>query len=349
MDHLVPHKEFFGIPFVTDEFNGMPYVQLGGSGLRVSKVGLGTWKYGYPETNDGSRVDEKGAFKIFDRAIEVGVTHWDTANRYNASSGNSERVIGKWLKANPDQRRNVVIATKIFGGMDGVTPNHCRSSRANVLDAVYACLARLQTDYIDLLYFHNYDNTCPVEESLATIEDLVQRDLVRYFAVSNFTVDQLRLYKAVSDSMSIRTRIVATQNQYDIVNKELNQPGVLDYCAKSGISYVAFSPLARGFLTNRYLDKSKVGPGDRLFDEGTFDQDATDEKVKKLQALGALAKEWDMEVNQLALAYMMTLPGMGPVIPAASRVEQIESNAKVGQINFTSEQIVRIKAALGEN
>jgi len=346
MDHLKPHKEFYGIPFMTDKFNDMPYVQLGKSGLRVSKVGLGTWKYGYPETNDGSRVDEKEAFKIFDRAIELGVTHWDTANRYNDSSGNSERVIGKWLKANPDQHRNVVVATKIFGGMDGVTPNHCRSSRGNVLDSTYACMARMQLDYIDLLYFHHYDATCPVEESLAAIEDLVQRDLIRYFAVSNFTVDQLRLYKAVSKSMSIRTRMVAVQNQYDIVNKELNQPGVLDFCAKSGVSYVAFSPLARGFLTNRYLDKSKVGAGDRLFDEGTLDKDMTEAKMKVLQGLGALAKSWDMEVNQLALAYMMTLPGMGSVIPAASRVEQLESNAKVGTISFTDEQLLKIKSVL---
>jgi len=325
----------------------MPYVQLGGSGLRVSKIGLGTWKYGYPETKDGSRVDEKEAFRIFDRAIELGVTHWDTANRYNDASGNSERIIGKWLKANPDQRRNVVIATKIFGGMDGISPNHCRLSRTNILDSTYACLARLQIDYIDLLYFHSYDRTCPVEESLAAIEDLVWMDRVRYFAVSNFTVDQLRYYKAASDTMSIRSRVVAVQNQYDIINQELYQPGVLDYCAKNSISYVAFSPLARGLLSNRYLDKTKVGPGDRLFDEGTFDKDVTAENMERLLKLAHLAEEWEMEINQLALAYMLTLPGMGPVIPAASRVEQLESNAKVGQINLTDEQLVNVKSVLG--
>jgi aryl-alcohol dehydrogenase-like predicted oxidoreductase len=348
MDHLVPHTEFYDIPFKTDNFQGMPYVQLGGSGLKVSKVGLGTWKYGYPETNDGARVGEKEAFKIFDRAIELGVTHWDSANRYNASSGNSERVIGKWLKANPDQRGNVVVATKIFGAMDGLTPNHWGSSRTNIMNGTYACLARLQTEYIDLMYLHHYDETCPVEESLEAIEDLVSRDLIRYFAVSNFTVDQLRLYKAVSDSMSLRSKIVAVQNQYDILNKELHQQGVLDYCARAGMSLVAWSPLARGLLTDRYLEKSKVGPGDRLVDEGTFDDYATEENMKKLHLLDSLAKEWDMEINQLALAYMMTLPGMGSVIPAASTVEQLESNAKVGQIDFTNEQIFKIKEALGD-
>jgi aryl-alcohol dehydrogenase-like predicted oxidoreductase len=347
MEHLLPHTEYYHIPFTTNGFHNMQYVQLGGSGLRVSKIGLGTWKYGYPETNDGSRVGEKEAFQIFDRAVELGVTHWDTANRYNDASGNSERLIGKWLKANPDQRRNVTIATKIFGGMDGVTPNHCRLSRTNILESTYACLARLQSDYIDLLYFHSYDDTCPVEESLAAIEDLVRMDRVRYFAVSNFTVDQLRYYQAASDSISMRTRAVAVQNQFDIINHELYQPGVLDYCAKNSISYVAFSPLARGFLTSRYLDKTKVGPGDRLYDEGTYDKDVTEEKVNKLQKLALLAGEWELEVSQLALAYMMTLPGMGPVIPAASRVGQLESNAQAGQINFTNEQLVKIKSVLG--
>lgn len=336
-------KRFYNLPFVTDEFNGMPYVQLGGSGLRVSKIGLGTWKYGYPKRDDGSRVGEKEAFKIFDRAVEVGITHWDTANRYNSSSGNSERVIGKWLKANPTQRRNVVIATKVFGAMDGLTPNHCRASRMNILDGVYASLKRLQTDYIDLLYLHNYDSTCPTEESLAAIEDLIQRDLVRYFAVSNFTVDQIRLYKGVADSRFIRSRLVAVQNQYDIFNKEPNQPGVLDYCAKTGISLIAFSPLGGGFLTDRYLDKSKVGSGDRLYDEGRFKKEVTKEKVKKLTKLSRLAEKWGMEINQLALAYMMTLPGMGPVIPSASKVKQIESNAEAGKIKFTDEQIAKIK------
>ena len=163
------------LPFSTSDFNGMPYRMIGNSGLRASNVGLGTWKYGYSEKGDGSRVDEKTAFAIFDRAIELGVTFWDTANRYNFGSGNSERIIGKWFKNHPEQRRNVVLATKIYGNVDGITPNHSRLSRQNILDSVYACLNRLQTSHIDLLYFHTLgDLSTPIEESLAAIEDLVE-------------------------------------------------------------------------------------------------------------------------------------------------------------------------------
>ncbi len=165
MDQSIPNPAQTDVPFSTDAFHNMPYRRLGQSGLQVSNVGLGTWKFGYPETGDGARVDEKTAFQIFDRAIELGVTFWDTANRYNSGSGNSERVIGRWLKNNPDQRRNVVLATKVFGGMDGYTPNHCRSGRVNILESVYASIERLQCDNVDLLYFHFYDPITPVEES----------------------------------------------------------------------------------------------------------------------------------------------------------------------------------------
>ncbi len=346
MKGTIPHPELYDLPFRIEEFNGMPYRLLGSSGLRVSNVGLGLWKFGYPETGDGSRVDEKTAMAVFDRAIELGVTFWDTANRYNNASGNSERVIGSWLAANPDQRRNVIIGTKVFGAMDGRTPNHCWLSRANILDSVYACLERLRTDHIDLLYFHAYDPVTPVEESMAAVEDLMQRDMVRYFAVSNFTVDQVRLYQAVQQNLSVRCRIAAVQNKYDLLfGEQGDKAGVLDYCARSGVSFVAWSPLARGLLTERYLDVSKVGPGDRLYDEGGMGR-CTPEVVEKLRRLAGLAHEWGLELQQLALAYMLALPGMGPVIPAVSAVRQLESNAAAGKVVLSDAQKSQIRAAL---
>ncbi len=177
---------------------------------------------------------------------------------------------------------------------------------------------------------------------MSVIEDLVRQGLIRYFAVSNFTVDQLRLYQAAEQNFSIRSRIIAVQNQYDILNFELNQPGVLSYCQKNGISFVPFSPLARGLLTSRYLNKTKVGPGDRLFDEGTFEKDMTTENFNKLTQLADIAMEMGIELNQLSLAYMLTLPGMGPQIPASSTVDQLESNALAGKIIIPSDQISRI-------
>ncbi len=347
MDHRTPRPELYNVPFIANSFNGMPYRLLGRSGLRASAIGLATWKFGYPETGDGARVDEKTAFAIFDRAIELGVTFWDTANRYNAGSGNSERVIGAWLARNPDQRRNVVIATKVFGGMDGRTPNHSGLSRLNILESVYACLDRLQVDAIDLLYFHRFDPSVPVEESLCAIEDLTRQDVVRYFGVSNFTVDQLELYRAAAEGLSPRCRVAAAQNQFDILHGEAAaHAGVLDYAARMGLSFVAWSPLAQGLLTDRYLDPSKAGKGDRLFDEGALSAAVNEQTLGRLHRLAELARAWGIALSQLALAYMLSLPGMGPAIPAASSVAQLESNAAAGKITFDEEQRRQVREAL---
>lgn len=346
MDHLTPHPELYKVGR-TDDFHGMPYRYVGGSGLRASLIGLGTWKFGYPETGDGSRVDLRTAFEIFDRALELGVTFWDTANRYNGASGNSERVIGQWFANNSDQRRNVVVATKIGGGMDGITPNHSGLSRTNIIDSVRASLARLQLDYVDVLWFHSVDSMVPIEESLEAIEDLVRDGLVRYFAVSNVTLDQLTAYLTVADTLSRRCRPIAVQNGFDPVNGEREgSGGVLRFCAENQLAYVPFSPLARGLLTGRYLDPDKVGPGDRLYDEGALDGDATSAKLAIVRRLAKLADTWGMEVSQLTLAYLLTMPGIGPQIPSSSTVTQLESNAAVGRITLTDEQTTAIREAL---
>jgi len=347
MDHRQPHPDLYNVPFIAADFHGMPYRTLGRSGLRASAVGLGTWKIGHPDTGDGSRVDEKTAHRIFDRALELGVTFWDTANRYNAASGNSERVIGAWMRRNEDERRNIVLATKVFGGMDGRTPNHSGLSRGNILDSVYACLERLQVETIDVLYFHRFDPIVPIDESLCAVEDLVRQDLVRYFGVSNFAVDQLEHYRTVEEQVSPRCRVVAVQNQFDILNGESPEHrGVLDYAARSGLSFVAWSPLALGLLTERYLDPGKAGKGDRLVDEGELSKVVTPETLVRLRRLAELAHAWGIELSQLALAYLLSLPGMGPVIPSSSSVKQLESNAAAGKIAFDEEQLRQIQEEL---
>ena len=335
--------------WTADEFNGMPYRPLGNSGLRVANVGIGTWKFGYPEKGDGARVDEKTAHRIFDRAIEIGATFWDTANRYNNASGNSERVIGTWLQRNPNQRRNVILATKIYAPMDGVSPNHSRLSRLNIIESVYACLERLQVNYIDLLYFHLFDATTPVEESLTAIEDLVREGVIRYFAASNFAVDQLKLYQSFESRFSNRVRVLAVQNKFDIISLEDDKKtGVLDYCAQDGISFVAWSPLLKGLLTDKYQDSAGVGKGDRLYDEGTLDSAREMYDMARIKRLALLAKAWNITLNQLVIAYMLSLPGMGPVIPSVSTVSQLESNARGGRISFSQKELLKIEEILTE-
>ncbi len=335
----------YGLPGSASDFQGMPYRQLGSSGLRASVIGLGTWKFGYPETGDLSRVNEEDGLAILSRAHELGVTFWDTANRYNAASGNSERIIGRWLTENPQKRRDIVLATKISGLMDGRTPNHCGLSRQNIKDAVYASLERLATDTIDLLYFHTPDDSVAAEESIVAVDDLIRQDLVRYFAVSNFSKKQLENYTATEKSLGpwLRARICAVQNSYNLLDGERPQEaGVLDYCVKNQLSLIAWSPLAEGLLTSRYLKPGQVGSGDRLFDQKN--QRYLDTKIQeKLQELQTLASQKGSSITQLVLAYLLTLPGMGPVIPAMSSLAQLEENSQAAFIELSPEDAQAIR------
>jgi aryl-alcohol dehydrogenase-like predicted oxidoreductase len=348
-ERFSPNPRLYNLPFTIGEFRGMPYRMFGDTGLRVSNVGLGTWKIGCPKTGDGSRVNEKMAFKIFDAAVEEGVTFWDTANRYNNSSGNSERIIGKWFAANPAERRTIELATKIYGTMDGLTPNFCRLSRLNVLEAVYASLERLRTDRIELLQFHWFDETTPIEESLMAVEDLISQDLVRYFGVSNFSVAQLEKYLALKDSLP-RARVRSVQNQFDLLcGEDPARRGVLEYCAKNSLSFIAWSPLRSGLLSDRYLDKSKIKPGDRLVDEKRIEQELTPQVLEKLQKMAALAKAGGITVTQLVLAYMLQIPGMGPVIAGSSSPGQVRENAAAGKITLDKEHARGLRRTIGLN
>ena len=350
MLYLKPNPSLYNIPAKLFDFHGMPYRQLGKTGLRTSAVGLGTWKYGYPETGDQSRVDGKRAQEIFNRAWELGVTLWDTANRYNLASGNSERVIGEWFINNPEKRRDIVLATKVWGGMDGRTPNHWGLSRGNILDSVHACLERLQTDYIDLLYFHRPDPLVDIGESLLAVEDLIQEGSVRYFGVSNVDIKTLCDYEQfIKTSGLLRTRVCAIQNRFDILRGEtFENQGVLEYAKDEKISFIAWSPLGQGLLTGRYNDKSKAAKGDRLFDEnslGVLDSGAI---MEKLHWLSAYAESLGISLATLTLAVMLHIPGMGSVIPAASNVQQLEQNASAAGIMLSQEQLAEILKALKE-
>jgi aryl-alcohol dehydrogenase-like predicted oxidoreductase len=210
------------------------------------------------------------------------------------------------------------------------------------VESLYASLERLKVDYVDILYFHSFDETTPIDESLAAIEDLVRQDLVRYFAVSNFDINQINEYLSYGSDFSIRSRMVAVQNKYDILNGEdPAYQGVLKASEHNRISFVAWSPLGKGLLTDRYTDLSRVGRGDRLFDENLIDTITLREK-ECLNGLSSLAKEWGMRLNELVISYMLTLPGMGPIIPSSSSLEQLRSNAFGGKLILSEEQRIRI-------
>ena len=319
------------------------YNRMGRSGLKVSEIGLGTWKFGYPERGDGSRSDERDSLRILDAALETGVTFWDTANRYNNMSGNSERIIGTWLKANPDQRRNVVIATKGRGQMDGVTPNHEGLSRLNLIASVEQSLERLQTGYMDLYYWHGADPETPVEESLRTMDDLVRQGLVRYVGVSNHGVEQIQALLDLSDRRFLE-RIVAVQNRYNALDGE-GQSGVVALCEKQGIGFVPYSPLAQGMLSSRYGEGATPQVGDRLGDEGSLDRKRSERGLRIVRVLTQIGRAHGRTEAQVALAWLLKHPSIPSVIPTARTVGQLHENAGASGFILTDAEFAQVNEA----
>lgn len=320
--------------------------RVGRSGLKVSDIGVGCWKFGYPGRGDLSLTDERDAWAILDKALELGMTFWDTADRYNNMSGNSERIIGRWFAANPNERENIVLATKVAGMMNGVTPNHEGLSRTHVIEGVNHSLKRLQTTHIDLLQCHSPDPECPVEESLRAVADLMAQDKVRYLGVSNFTVAQLEEFLKTAEERFL-PRIVSVQNCYNALEGERGgqgQSGVVDFCAKAGLGFIPFSPLARSILTGRYLEREPA-PGDRAM-EGNLKEVAASPKAKRVcETLTEIGRAHGKNCAQTALAWLLSHPSICTVIPTPRTVSQLVDNHSATGYRLNAEEMAQVKAS----
>ena len=351
-------------------FRGMKYRRMGHSGLWVSEVGLGTWKWGDP-SYDGSRVGEHDGFQILDRALELGITHWDTANSYNASSGNSERLLGRYLKSRgPSVRDKVVLATKVRNAVREehepereFTPNESGSSRKYIVQAVEGCLRRLQTDHIDVLYHHSPDRlpdgswSTPLDEVWDAFDQLVRQGKVLYLAVSNRTMDQLEEESAALTGVAANPshRIIGVQNWYNVLqrgkvsSKEGNptiedEQAFLSYIAGKGIGLIPFVPLAVGLLTGRYR-KGHIDATGRLSEqagEGWRDQFLTEANLERVDQLDIIARQKGCSLAQLAIAWLLAHEVVCSVIAGVTRMEQLIENAGAISVSLSEEELAQI-------
>lgn len=351
-----------------EKFRGMNYRRLGDSGLWVSEVGLGLWKWGDP-TYDGSRVGEHEGFQILDRAMELGVTHWDTANSYNAGSGNSERLLGRYFQRRGRRVRDrVVLATKVHNSVRDehelqrdFAPNERGASRTYLIRAVEACLCRLQTDYIDLLYHHQPDVLpdgsweTPPEETWDALNQLVEQGKVRYLAVSNRTTaqldDEVSALAAVAANPS--RRIVAVQNRYNLLERPRisskkrgnlgDEGGFLDYLEGKGMGLVPYMPLAVGLLTGRYR-KGHMDESGRLAEESWASELLTDRNLDRVERLLAIAKSKGCRLAQLAIAWLLTHKVTASVIAGVTQMAHLEDNAGAVDVTLEEEELATIDA-----
>jgi aryl-alcohol dehydrogenase-like predicted oxidoreductase len=354
------------------EFRGMPCRRLGNSGLWVSEIGLGLWKWGYPEY-DGARVGEHLGFQILDRALDVGVFHWDTANSYNAGSGNSERLLGKYFSRRPNAMRDqVVLATKISNhhrqehkmgsypkNLDDFTPNQSGASRIYLMREVEHCLDKLQTDRIDLLYLHSAhtwsgvgsgktDWITPLEETWSTMDDLVTQGKVRYIAVSNHSAEQTRAVMEVLRQVGkdASRNIVAVENCYSLAERSAvasdeagDEQAFLEFCKETGLSIVPYFPLGGGLLTGRYTARNLEEVEGRLTTEGIGERFLTEQSIKLSGKVARIAKEKGCSSAQLAIAWLLAHEQIGSVIAGVTKLEHLEDNAQAFSVELTADDL----------
>jgi aryl-alcohol dehydrogenase-like predicted oxidoreductase len=302
---------------------------LGGSGLRVSAVGLGC-------NNFGQRVDLEGSRKVIHRALDLGITLFDTADIY-AGMGGSETVLGTVLG---DKRKDIVLATKYSKPMasDGTKQG---ASRRYIMNAVEASLRRLKTDYIDLYQQHDYDELTPIDETLRALDDLIRQGKVRYIGNSNFPAWRVAEAEHVARAMNV-SRFISCQDEYSLVVRNIEKD-LLPCAREYRLGVLPFFPLASGLLTGKYK-RGEAAPADTRFGKAPQlrDRYVTPRNEDIVEKLQVFAKERGRSMLELAFSWLAARPQVASVIAGATRVEQVEQNVKAIAWTLSPEEVVEI-------
>jgi aryl-alcohol dehydrogenase-like predicted oxidoreductase len=309
----------------------MKYGRLGDSGLAVSVVGLGC-------NNFGRRIDRDASHAVVDTAIAAGVTLFDTADSYGTPPGTSEQFLGDALKG---RRDDVIVATKFGHDLRGANgPDWgARGSRRYVLRAVEASLRRLNTDWIDLYQLHYPDEETPVEETLATLTDLVREGKVRYIGCSNVAGWQVADAAWTASSAGL-AGFISVQNEYSLLDRSI-EAEVVPACERFGLGVLPYFPLAQGLLTGKFRRGEPAVPGTRLATRPDV-LDGADWDV--VEALAAFAAERDIGLLDSAIGWLAAQPAVASVIAGATRPEQVRANVAAAEWIPSEEDLATLDA-----
>lgn len=309
----------------------MEFRHLGRSGLEVSLVGLGC-------NNFGMRCDFEQSKAVVHRALDLGITLFDTADVYGGG-GRSEEFLGKILKGH---REKVVIATK-FGMKMGEGPHRMGASRKYIMQAVEDSLRRLDTDYIDLYQVHRPDPHTPIEETLRALDDLVRQGKVRYIGHSNFAGWQTAEAHFVAQRLNA-TPFISAQNEYNLLDRRIEQE-LVPACNAYGLSILPYFPLASGFLTGKYRKGEELPAGTRLANAGPMAARVlTDRNFEVLEKLEAFAQARGKGMVDLAIGWLASQPHVGSVIAGATRPEQVDQNVAAAEWRLTADELAEVDA-----
>lgn len=309
----------------------MKYIRLGNTGLKVSRLCLGTMTYGSPQWREWVLSEEESR-PFIERSLEAGINFFDTADMY--SLGESEAVLGRALKEFA-KREQVIIATKVFNPMSD-DPNDRGLSRKHIFNSINASLRRLQTDYVDLYQIHRWDNETPIEETLEALHDLVKAGKIRYIGASSMYAWQFAKALYLAD-LHGWTRFVSMQNHYNLVYRE-EEREMLPLCRAEGIGVIPWSPLARGFLAGNRQKETKGETTRAKTDDFAHQLYYQDSDFHVVDRVVELAQKRGTAPAQIALAWLLHQPGVTAPIIGASKMNHLEDALAALEIELTHEE-----------
>jgi aryl-alcohol dehydrogenase-like predicted oxidoreductase len=310
----------------------MEYVSLGKCGLKVSRICLGCWSFG---NSAEWMLEVDSARPIIERAIDLGVTFFDTANSY--SRGRSEEILGAVIK---ERRNDLVIATKVWFPMSE-KPNDRGLSRRHIMQQMEGSLKRLGVDHVDLYQIHRWDYETPIDETLQALDNLVRVGKTRYIGASSMYAWQFSKALWTSDRLGLN-RFISMQNHYNLCYRE-EEREMIPLCQDQGIGLIPWSPIARGFLTGKYMRgknpdsvryRSEHFLAERFFKPEDFDV---------LEEVVRVAKEKGVTPSQIALAWLLHKGVVAPIV-GATKVQHIEEAVEALNVRLKEDDIRRLEA-----
>ena len=302
---------------------------LGSSGLQVSSIGLGC-------NNFGARIDLDASRRVVDKAIDLGITLFDTADLYG-NFGGSETILGGVLG---DRRKDIVLATK-FGGKMNEAGTKKGASRRYIMSAVEGSLSRLKTDWIDLYQLHFPDPTTPMEETLRALDDLVRQGKVRYIGCSNLAAWQVVEAQWISRHFNLNGYICC-QDEYSLLMRGVEKE-LLPVMQKYGLGLLPYFPLASGMLTGKYQRGVAAPEGTRFAGwKGLADRYLNDANFALVERLERFSQERGHTILELAFSWLLSRPQVASVIAGATKPEQVEQNVKAGDWARSTEDAAEV-------
>lgn len=321
-------------------YDKMKYNKCGNSGLKLPAVSLGLWhNFGGVDTIENAR-------KMIFRAFDLGITHFDLANNYGPPPGSAEETFGKILKDNLSSYRDELIISSKAGYYMWPGPYGEWGSRKYLISSLDQSLKRMGLDYVDIFYHHRPDPNTPLEETMQTLADILNSGKALYIGVSNYPADLTKRAEEMLNSMGRHCLI--HQPKYSMFERWVEDK-LIDVLKEKGIGSIAFSPLAQGMLTDKYLNG--IPEGSRASKPSGFlkKKDITDEKINKIKKLNKLAKERGQKLSQMALTWVLRHNEVTSALIGASKVSQIEEAVDaIDAPELSQEELNKIDKILAE-